>query len=61
VLAALLRFFEETSGRAIVPDLTAVPGAGPWIAACGNWNGLALFLLLGGIVYAYSRRASPQP
>jgi putative OPT family oligopeptide transporter len=61
VLSALLRFFEETSGRAIVPDLTALAGLGAWVAAWGNWNGLALFLLLGAGVYFYSRRASVQP
>jgi putative OPT family oligopeptide transporter len=59
VLAALLRFFEDTSGRAIVPDLTKAPGVGHWIEAWGNWNGLAVFLLLGLGVYWYSRRSQP--
>jgi putative OPT family oligopeptide transporter len=57
VLAALLRFVEESTGRAIVPDLTRAPGLGPWIAAWGNWTGLAVFLALGAGVYWYSRRS----
>ena len=59
VLAALLRFFEESTGRALVPDMTRVPGLGDWIAAWGNWNGLAVFLLLGIGVYWYGRRQEP--
>ena len=42
-----------------MPDLTALPGVGAWIAAWSNWNGLAVFLLLGLGVYWYSRRAAP--
>ncbi len=56
VLAALLRFVEDATGRAFVPDLTRMPGAGAWIAAWGNWTGLALFLALGAGVYWYSGR-----
>jgi uncharacterized oligopeptide transporter (OPT) family protein len=59
VLAALLRFVEESTGRAIVPDLTEVAGLGPWIAAWGNSTGLALFLALGVGVYWHSRRQAP--
>jgi hypothetical protein len=55
VLAAVLRFFEDSTGRALVPDLTRVPGLGLWIAAWGNWLGLAVFLLLGVGVYVYGR------
>jgi uncharacterized oligopeptide transporter (OPT) family protein len=58
VLAALLRFVEDQTKRTLVPDLTAVPGIGPAVAAWGNWNGLALFLLLGALVYWHSRRAA---
>jgi putative OPT family oligopeptide transporter len=57
VLAALLRFVEDSTGRAIVPDLSRAPGLGPWIAAWGNWTGLAVFLALGAGVYWYSRGA----
>jgi putative OPT family oligopeptide transporter len=56
VLAALLRFLEDSTGRRLVPDLTQAPGPGPWIAAWGNWTGLAVFLALGVGVYWYSRR-----
>ena len=59
VLAALLRFVEDSTGRRIVPDLAQVPGAGAWIAAWGNWTGLALFLTLGAGVYWHSRRQAP--
>ncbi len=58
MLAALLRFAEDVSGRPLVPDLTRVPGVGAWIAAWANWNGLAAFLLLGLGVYWYSRRSA---
>jgi uncharacterized oligopeptide transporter (OPT) family protein len=58
VLAALLRFVEESTAKAIVPDLTHAPGLGPWIAAWGNWTGLLAFLALGAGVYWYSRRSA---
>jgi putative OPT family oligopeptide transporter len=58
VLAALLRFVEDSTGSRLVPDLGAVPGLGGWIEAWGNWTGLALFLALGLGVYWYSRRAT---
>jgi hypothetical protein len=56
VLAALLRFVEDSTGTRLVPDLTRAPGPGAWIAASGNWTGLALFLALGAGVYWHSRR-----
>jgi putative OPT family oligopeptide transporter len=59
VLAALLRFVEESTGTRIVPDLTRAPGVGAWIAAWGNWTGLAVFLALGAGVYWHSRRQAP--
>jgi len=59
VLAALLRFLEGSTGRRIVPDLTLVPGIGPWIGTSGNWTGLGLFLALGALVYWHSRRQAP--
>jgi hypothetical protein len=59
VLAALLRFVEESTGTRIVPDLERTPGLGPWIAAWGNWTGLVLFLALGAGVYWQSRRQAP--
>jgi putative OPT family oligopeptide transporter len=61
VLAALLRYVEDETGVAIVPDLTALPGVGPFLADWGNWVGLAAFLGLGAFVYRVSRRAAPGP
>jgi uncharacterized oligopeptide transporter (OPT) family protein len=65
VLAALLRFVEDSTGTAVVPDLTPLPGPGAWIAAWGNWTGLAVFLALGLGVYWHCRRhpdpAAPVP
>jgi putative OPT family oligopeptide transporter len=58
VLAALVRFVEDATKRTLVPDLTALPVLGSWVADWGNWNGLVLFLLLGASVYWYSRRAT---
>jgi putative OPT family oligopeptide transporter len=59
VLAALLRFVEESTGRHLVPDLTQVPGLGAWTLAWGNWSGLAVFLALGAGVYWHSHRHTP--
>jgi uncharacterized oligopeptide transporter (OPT) family protein len=56
VLSALLRFVEDQWAVRIVPDLTAVPGLGAWVAAWGNWTGLAVFLALGAGVYWHCRR-----
>ena len=58
VLAALLRFVEDSTKRTLVLDLTTLPALGPWVAAWGNWNGLVLFVLLGIGVYWHSRRAA---
>ena len=62
VLAALLRFVEDSAGTRIVPDLTRAPALGPWIAAWGNWTGLSVFLALAAVaagVYWHSRRQTP--
>ena len=59
VLAALLRFLEDSTRRQLVPDLTQAPGLGGLVAAWGNWSGLVVFLLLGLGVYWYSRRSAP--
>jgi len=58
VLAALLKFVEDSAHVTIVPDLTRIAalGLGPWLAAWGNWIGLLVFLLLGAGVYWDSRR-----
>ncbi|QQR73828.1 MAG: oligopeptide transporter, OPT family [Holophagales bacterium] len=51
VLAALLKFVEESTGTTLVPDLTTFGGLGAWLGAWGNWLGLGLFLALGAWVY----------
>ena len=53
VLAALLKFIEDSAGIVLVKDLTTVAtlGIGTWLSAWGNWLGLATFLLLGAGVY----------
>jgi len=53
VLAALLKFVEDTAHLTLVPDLTRIAalGIGPWIDAWGNWLGLGVFLLLGAGVF----------
>jgi putative OPT family oligopeptide transporter len=58
VLGALLKFAEDSWHVTIVPDLTSVTafGLGPWLAAWGNWVGLAVFVLLGAGVYLDAKR-----
>jgi uncharacterized oligopeptide transporter (OPT) family protein len=56
VLAALLKFVEDSAGVTIVRDLTTAPALGPWLAAWGNWLGLLAFLLLGLGVFLDSHR-----
>jgi putative OPT family oligopeptide transporter len=56
VLAALLKFVEDSWAIAIVPDLTRVGALGPFLEAWGNWLGLAAFLALAAAVYADSHR-----
>jgi putative OPT family oligopeptide transporter len=53
VLAALLKFVEDSAHVTIVPDLTRVAafGLGPWLEAWGNWIGLGVFLALGTGVF----------
>jgi len=46
VLAALLKFFEDSWQTALIPDLTKVAGIGHWLEAQGNWIGLFAYLLL---------------
>lgn len=58
VLAAVIRFAEDSLGLSIVPDLTKVAflGIGQGLAEWGNWLGLAVFLGLGAWVYWDARR-----
>lgn len=57
VLAAVLRFLEDANGWSLIPDLTALPLLGAWLAAWNNWLGLVMFALLGAAVYWDARRA----
>jgi uncharacterized oligopeptide transporter (OPT) family protein len=61
VFAALLKFIEDRTGTAFVPDLTRLPGIGPVLAGWSNWLGLLAFAALSLGVYASSRRAAPTP
>jgi len=61
VLAALLKFVEDSTGSTIVPDLTKLPVLGPWLADWSNWAGLVLFSLLALWVYSDSRREKAEP
>jgi len=61
VFAALLKFIEDRTGTAFVPDLTRLPGIGPVLAGWSNWLGLLAFAALSLGVYASSRRAAPPP
>jgi uncharacterized oligopeptide transporter (OPT) family protein len=58
VLAALLKFAEDSLKVTIVPDLTKVAmlGIGSWLEAWGNWTGLAVFLALAVFVYRDAAR-----
>ncbi len=56
VLAALLKFAEDSWHLTLVPDLTTLGGVGAWLAAWGNWVGLAVFVLLAAGMYVDARR-----
>jgi uncharacterized oligopeptide transporter (OPT) family protein len=58
VLAALLKFIEDSWQVSIIPDMTGWTafGFGAWIDTWGNWLGLAAFLALGAAVYWDSSR-----
>ncbi len=54
---ALLRFFEDSTKRTLIPDLTTWGGFGAWLGEWSNWLGFALFLALAVGVYLDARRA----
>jgi putative OPT family oligopeptide transporter len=54
VLAALLRFIEDSWKVSIVPDLVKI--AGPWLEEWHNWLGLVMFLLLAAGLYCDAHR-----
>ena len=63
VLAALLKFIEDSAKVTIVPDLTRIAtlGFGAWLEAWGNWLGLVVFLALGVAVYWDASREKAEP
>lgn len=58
VLAALLKFIEDSTGAHLIPDLQTVQalGLGEWLKTWGNWLGLGAFLGLSAAVYGDSWR-----
>jgi putative OPT family oligopeptide transporter len=60
VVAALLKFFEDSGHVTIVPDLSQAAGIGPWLTAWGNWLGLFVFLGLAAYVYWDSHREKAE-
>ena len=56
VLTALLKFVEDSSKVHLIPDVTTWGAFGRWAGAWGNWNGLAVFLVLAGWLYWVSCR-----
>jgi len=60
VLGALLKFAEDSWHVTIVPDLTAWGGFGAWLAAWGNWIGLAVFVILATAVFLDARRETVE-
>src|SRR5262245_58043079 len=54
VLAALLRFFDDTAHTSIMAHLDLTAGGG-WLAEWGNWLGLFAFVALGTLVYLDGR------
>jgi hypothetical protein len=62
VLAAVLRFLEDSWGTTLVPDLAGVGllGLGHWLSEWGNSLGVVVFLGLAAWVYWDSRR-EPAP
>ena len=56
VLTALLRFFEDSSGRTLIPDMTTWGALGGWLGAWSNWLGFALFMGLAVAVYFDAQR-----
>jgi putative OPT family oligopeptide transporter len=61
VVAAALRYVEdEWVHGSIVPDLTRLPGLGPWLASWSNGLGLLAFAGLAVFVYVASRRSARE-
>ena len=60
VFTALLKFLEDQWSITLIPNLTAIPGLGPWLTDWANWNGLFLFCVLGGWLYWNSWKARSE-
>jgi putative OPT family oligopeptide transporter len=58
VLAALLRFIEDSWQVSVIPDLVKI--LGPWLDEWSNWLGLVMFLLLAIGLYVDARREKAQ-
>jgi uncharacterized oligopeptide transporter (OPT) family protein len=58
VLAALLRFIEDSWDVSFIPDLVKL--CGPWLEEWHNWLGLLMFLLLAMGLYLDSRREKAE-
>jgi putative OPT family oligopeptide transporter len=56
VFTALLRFFEDSSGRTLIPDMTTWGALGGFLAEWSNWLGFVLFLGLAVAVYYDAKR-----
>ena len=56
VLAALLKFIEDSAHVTLVPDITRWGGFGAWAGAWSNWAGLTVFVLLAIGLYLDARR-----
>ena len=54
VLAALLRFIEDSWKVSIIPDLVKI--SGPWLGEWHNWLGLVMFILLAVGLYLDAHR-----
>ena len=60
VFTALLKFFEDQWNVTMIPDLSKTPGLGTWLSSWSNWNGLAVFLILGAWLYWNSHKAHAE-
>jgi len=60
VFTAFLKFLEDQWQVVLIPDLSAMPGLGAFLTAWGNWNGLALFCILGAWLYWNSWKATAE-
>ena len=60
VFTAFLKFLEDPWQVVLIPDLSAMPGLGAFLAAWGNWKGLALSCILGAWLYWNSWKARAE-